>query len=43
MQWRNKKDSEALMEYIEEDIVPWLNQHIQAMDTPLADYLFHWE
>ena len=43
MQWRNKKDADALREYMQEDIVPWLNQHIQAMDTPMADYLFRLE
>ena len=25
--------------HFEGDIVPWLDQHIKAMDTPLADYL----
>ncbi len=39
MQWRNKKDEVALKEYIEEDILPWLDQHIKAMDTPMAEYL----
>ena len=39
MQWRNKKDVEALKEYIEDDVVVWLDQHIKAMDTPMADYI----
>ena len=39
MQWRNKKDEDALREYLEGDIVPWLDQHIKAMDTPMADYV----
>jgi len=39
MMWRNKKDVETLREYIEEDIVPWLDQHIKAMDTPMADFI----
>jgi len=39
MQWRNKKDLDALREYIEDDVVVWLDQHIKAMDTPMADYM----
>ena len=39
MQWRNRKDEDALREYLEGDIVPWLDQHIKAMDTPMADYV----
>lgn len=39
MLWRNKKDKDALREYLAEEIVPWLNQHIQAMDTPMADFI----
>ncbi len=39
MMWRNKKDVEALREYMEEEIVPWLDQHIKAMDTPMADFI----
>ena len=39
MQLRNAKDSEALRSYLEEEFSPWLDQHIKAMDTPLADYL----
>ena len=39
MQWRNKKDEDELREYLEGDIVPWLDQHIKAMDKPMADYV----
>jgi hemerythrin len=39
MQWRNRKDADALISYIEEDVIPWLDQHIKAMDTPMADFL----
>ena len=39
MEWRNKRDEEAIREYLEEEIVPWLDQHIKAMDTPMAEYV----
>lgn len=39
MQWRNKKDIEALNEYLIEELIPWLDIHIKAMDTPMADFL----
>ena len=39
MQWRNKKDRDALVEYLEENIAVWLDQHIKAMDTPMADFI----
>lgn len=39
MQWRNKKDVGTLREYIEEDVLVWLDQHIKAMDTPMADFI----
>ncbi len=39
MMWRNKKDAEILREYIAQEIVPWLDQHIKAMDTPMADFI----
>ncbi len=39
MQWRNKKDVEILREYIEDDVLEWLDQHIKAMDTPMADFI----
>jgi len=39
MQWRNKKDVDALQEYLDDDVIAWLDQHIKAMDTPMADYV----
>jgi len=42
-EWRNRKDVEALREYLEEDVVPWLDQHIKAMDTPMADFVSQFE
>ena len=39
MEWRNKKDIEALNEYLKEELIPWLDQHIKAMDTPMADFI----
>lgn len=43
MEWRNRKNVDALREYLEEDIVPWLEQHIKAMDTPMADFASQFE
>ena len=42
MMWRNKKDESELQEYLEEEILPWLDQHIKAMDTPMAEYVSHY-
>jgi len=39
MEFRNRKNYEVLIEYFEEDMPTWLNQHIKSMDTPLAKYL----
>jgi len=39
MEWRNRKDKEALKEFLEDDIVAWLDQHIKAMDVPMADFI----
>ncbi len=39
MQWRNKKDVKDLRWYIEEELIPWLDQHIKAMDIPMADFI----
>ncbi len=39
MQWRNKKDEDDIREYLEDIIVPWLDQHIKAMDTPMAEFI----
>ena len=43
MEWRNRKDVDALREYLAEDVVPWLDQHIKAMDTPMADFVSQFE
>ena len=43
MEWRNRKDVDALREYLEDDIVTWLDQHIKAMDTPMADFVSQFE
>ena len=39
LQWRNKKDENIIREYLKSDLVPWLDQHIKAMDMPMADYV----
>lgn len=39
MDWRTRKENEPLREYFEEDIAQWLDQHIKAMDTPMAQFL----
>jgi len=39
MQSRNAKESEVIRSYLKDELSPWLDQHIQAMDTPLSDYL----
>lgn len=39
MDWRTVKDIERLKEYFQEDLLAWLDQHIQAMDTPMAEFL----
>lgn len=41
MQFRNKKDKDLLREYLEDNIVAWLDQHIKAMDVPMADFILH--
>jgi len=43
MEWRNRKDINALKEYFEEEIITWLDQHIKAMDTPTSDFLMQFE
>ena len=40
MMWRNKKDIDILDEYLKEELIPWLDQHIKAMDTPMADFIY---
>jgi len=39
MDWRSAKDIDRLKEYFQEDLLAWLDQHIQAMDTPMAEFL----
>jgi hemerythrin len=39
MDWRNTKDIDRLKEYFQEDLLTWLDQHIKAMDTPMAEFL----
>jgi len=39
IQWRNSRDIEALREFLEDDVVAWLDQHIKAMDIPMADFM----
>lgn len=43
MEWRNRKSEHVLREYLEGDIVAWLEQHIKAMDTPMADFVTQFE
>ena len=43
MEWRNRKGSNVLREYLEGDIVAWREQHIKAMDTPMADFVSQFE
>ncbi|MEN8146687.1 MAG: hemerythrin family protein [Campylobacterota bacterium] len=43
MEWRNRKDVDALREYLAEEVLPWLDQHIKAMDTPMADFVSQFE
>jgi len=43
MEWRNRKDVDALKEYLDEELLVWLDQHIKAMDVPMADFLSQFE
>ena len=43
MEWRNRKDIEGLREYLEEELLTWLDQHIKAMDTPMANFVSQFE
>jgi len=38
MDWRSAKDIDRLKEYFEE-LLDWLDQHIKAMDTPMAEFI----
>jgi hemerythrin len=39
MDWRSAKDIDRLKEYFEEELPDWLDQHIKAMDTPMAEFI----
>ena len=39
MDWRNAKDMDRLDEYFNEELPAWLDQHIKAMDTPMAEFM----
>lgn len=39
MDWNSAKDIERLREYFGEDLVAWYDQHVDAMDKPMADFL----
>jgi hemerythrin len=39
MDWRTAKDIERLKEYFEEELPDWLDQHIKAMDIPMAEFM----
>ncbi len=39
MDWSSSKDIERLQEYFSEDLVAWYDQHVDAMDKPMADFL----
>jgi hemerythrin len=43
MNWRNFKERDALKTFIEEELIEWLNLHIQAMDSVAADFLTNLE
>ena len=43
MNWRNFKERDALKTFIEEEVIEWLNFHIQAMDSVAADFLTNLE
>ena len=43
MEWRNRKDVDDLKEYLNEELLPWLDQHIKAMDVPMADFISQFE
>lgn len=43
MEWRNRKNVQALRAYLEDDVVAWLEQHIKAMDTPMADFVMQFD
>ena len=38
MLWQSKPDLWELREYLSEDFVEWIHQHIDAMDVPMIDF-----
>ncbi len=38
MMWQSKPDLWELREYLSEDFVEWIHQHIDAMDVPMIDF-----
>jgi len=39
MDWNSAKDIERLNDYFSEELVAWYDQHVDAMDKPMADFL----
>ena len=39
LEWRSRRDRSDLQTYLQENIPMWLDQHIKAMDSVLADFL----
>ncbi len=39
MDWRNTKDIDRLKEYFQDELIAWLNQHIEAMDIPMGEFV----
>ncbi|MEA3373756.1 MAG: hemerythrin family protein [Campylobacterota bacterium] len=39
LEWRSRRDRDDLQNYLKENIPMWLDQHIKAMDSVLADFL----
>ena len=37
--WTSSKDRWDLKEYLDDDLVPWYGQHIDAMDKPMVEFL----
>ena len=38
MSWGSFKDRDELAEYLKDDFVTWLDQHIKAMDIPMSEF-----
>lgn len=39
MEWRNRKENDALRNYICSEVPQWLHQHIATMDTATANFI----